>query len=219
MRGTKLVSPSQRSIIFRRPSSKGSRSSISSSSFPSASRTLTSRPGCDHGNARRSRTSTASSFPGRRRTSRPCSSTISSKGSFTRHHLDRIAGLYFTLDDHLRHPATPPDDELRQIAVPLAELTAGHAHVGDLNDAIGTHPKPIPFRQLEQVEPARREILPDVTLVDVYALLAEPGVQLFAVDAHGAIGPPMVLAVLLPVARDAVAGHPRARDRDLGHPT
>jgi hypothetical protein len=122
------------------------------------------------------------------------------------------------LDHDLGDPPAAADDQLGEIGVPLLQVVARDADVGQLDDARAADLQPIALGEPLEVEPAGGEVLADVAGRHVHALLPEPAVQLLAVKAHGPIRPAVVLAVALPIPGDALARDAGLADRELGHP-
>src|SRR5687767_7735772 len=119
--------------------------------------------------------------------------------------------------DDLGDPAAAADDQLREVDVPFLEVATGYADVGDLDDTMFADGQAVAFGEAAQVDAAGGEVFADGAVFQVNALFAQPGVEFLGVDADGAVGATVVLAVALPVAVDAVGGDLGARDGELGH--
>src|SRR5688572_22529583 len=97
--------------------------------------------------------------------------------------------------DDLGDPAAAADDQLREVDVTM--VADGQA---------------VALGEAAQVDAAGGEVFADGAVFQVNALFAQPGVEFLGVDADGAVGATVVLAVALPVAVDAVGGDLGARD-------
>src|SRR4051812_46664082 len=93
--------------------------------------------------------------------------------------LHRVSLPYDSFLNDLRHPPAMPDNQLRQILIPFPQLMAWDADVCNLNDAF-PNLKAIAPCQGFQIQPARREVLANVSVADVHALVAEELIQFFA---------------------------------------
>src|SRR4051812_26701945 len=90
-----------------------------------------------------------------------------------------VTGTNFTFGNHLRHPAAVAFDDLLEILVPLAEVTAGDAHSGDFDRARLADAQLVADAHRVQVDPARGEVLTDAAVLQIDPVFrAQPAVQL-----------------------------------------